>query len=96
VITRWHVDNDLSFAGPDVESFAAELVEQATSRVPYDSDTNPVAERQLGTVKRATMAALAYAGAPAVLCTAAEHSYNIAIKIDGGYLSYLRREIAAA
>jgi len=26
VVGQWHVDNDLSFAGPDVESFAAELV----------------------------------------------------------------------
>lgn len=76
MITRWHVDNDLSFAGPDVESFAAELVEQATSRVPYDSDTNPVAERQSGTVKRATMAALAYAGAPAVLWPWAMSQYE--------------------
>jgi hypothetical protein len=76
VITRWHVDNDLSFAGPDVESFAAELVEQATSRVPYDSDTNPVAERQLGTVKRATMAALAYAGAPVILWPWAMSQYE--------------------
>ena len=66
-IGRWHVDNDLSFMGPDVESFAAELVEQATSRVPYDSNTNAVAERQLGTVKMAAKAALAYAGAPEVL-----------------------------
>ena len=69
-------DRHLSFAGPDVESFAAELVEQATSRVPYDSDTNPVAERQLGTVKRATMAALAYAGAPAVLWPWAVSQYE--------------------
>ena len=75
-VGRWHVDNDLSFNGPDVESFAAELVEQITARVPYDANTNPVAERQLGTVKMAAKAALAYAGAPEILWPWAVSQYE--------------------
>jgi hypothetical protein len=76
VVGQWHVDNDLSFAGPDVESFAAELVENLTARVPYDANTNPVAERQLGTVKMAVKAALAYAGAPEILWPWAVSQYE--------------------
>ena len=75
-VGRWHVDNDLSFAGPDVDSFATELVENITARVPYDANTNPVAERQLGTVKMAVKAALAYAGAPEILWPWAVSQYE--------------------
>ena len=62
-VHRLHADNDLAYNGPDMQSWARQMVENATARVPHDPDTNPVAERQLGIAKAVINASLAHAGA---------------------------------
>jgi hypothetical protein len=66
-VHRLHADNDLAYNGPDMQSWARQMVQNATARVPHDPDTNPVAERQLGIAKTVINASLAHAGAPECL-----------------------------
>jgi len=62
-VHRWHVDNDQAFDGPDIKGMTEALIGSISARVPYDPNTNPVAERHLGLAKEGARGALEYAGA---------------------------------
>lgn len=82
-IWRWHLDNDLAYEGPDVKEAAAELVTSRTQRVPHESNSNPVPERNFGIVEYAIKAACAHADAPLCLWPwAASQFENVAYFIS--------------
>ena len=67
-IGQWHTDNEKGFNDPEVSSVAEDLVRIHTKSVPYDSNTNPVAERNFGILGSAMRRILAHADAPSCLC----------------------------
>ena len=82
-VTRWHLDNDLAYQGPDVKDAAEELVTSRTQSVAYEKNNNPVSERNIGVVEYAIKAACAHAGAPMCLWPwAATQFENIAYFIS--------------